>query len=79
VRDPVVHNEVLSLIINKAIDSGFFPLALTHSPLKGRAGNIEYLVHLSYIAKPDGGFKESQIEDVVRAAHDYCSQQKRDD
>jgi 23S rRNA (cytidine1920-2'-O)/16S rRNA (cytidine1409-2'-O)-methyltransferase len=77
VCDPVVHNEVLSLISNKANNSGFFPLALTHSPLKGRAGNIEYLLHLSYKAKPDGGFKESQIEDIVRSAHNYFSQQKK--
>ena len=47
VRDPEVHEEVLSTFVQTAIDLGFVIKNLTFSPVKGPEGNIEFLGHLS--------------------------------
>ena len=44
VRDPEVHRQVLSRILTSDFGAGFVPTGLIPSPLKGPAGNIEYLV-----------------------------------
>ena len=46
VRDKAVHEEVIRRIVGFAVGTGFRPLGLTYSPIKGPEGNIEYLVHL---------------------------------
>ena len=43
VRDPKIHKEVLDNFIKNANDSGFFVKDITHSPVTGPKGNIEYL------------------------------------
>ena len=68
VRDKKVHLEVIEKILAFAEESGFTPVGLDYSPVKGPEGNIEYLVHLkkgSYELQegtPDAGR-------VVEAAH----------
>lgn len=52
VRDPAVHREVIEKIVLFAEEAGFVPLALSHSPIRGPEGNIEYLLH---IRKKKGG------------------------
>lgn len=47
VRDPAVHNEVITRIVAAAEKLGFNPVGLTYSPVKGPEGNIEYLLHLT--------------------------------
>jgi 23S rRNA (cytidine1920-2'-O)/16S rRNA (cytidine1409-2'-O)-methyltransferase len=46
VRDAAVHREVLERVMQAARAAGFVVLGLTHSPIKGPEGNIEYLLHL---------------------------------
>lgn len=46
VRDPKVHEEVITKISVFATMTGFDILDLDHSPIKGPEGNIEYLIHL---------------------------------
>lgn len=46
VRDPKVHEEVITKISVFAAMTGFDILDLDHSPIKGPEGNIEYLIHL---------------------------------
>lgn len=46
VRDSLIHEEVLNAFMQRAADSGFTVKALTHSPIKGPKGNIEYLGYL---------------------------------
>jgi 23S rRNA (cytidine1920-2'-O)/16S rRNA (cytidine1409-2'-O)-methyltransferase len=46
VRDPDTHRDVLSGVLEKAIESGWQLLGLTRSPLVGPAGNIEFLAWL---------------------------------
>ena len=73
VRDRKVHLEVVTHVIDYALEIGFRILQLDFSPIKGPEGNIEYLL---YLEKED--FPVSQelprdyqalAESVVEAAH----------
>ncbi len=46
VRDPTIHRRVLRETLGAAQDSGFSLLSLTQSPVRGPAGNVEYLAYL---------------------------------
>ena len=46
VRDPKVHEEVISRIVRHADEVSFEVLDLSYSPIRGPEGNIEYLIHL---------------------------------
>jgi 23S rRNA (cytidine1920-2'-O)/16S rRNA (cytidine1409-2'-O)-methyltransferase len=50
VRDPTVHEEVLRAFLHWSLDVGIAVRGLTPSPIKGPAGNVEFLAHLV----PDG-------------------------
>jgi len=65
VRDPETHKEVLNAFIKNANDSGFYIQGLTHSPVKGPKGNIEFLGHLT----THGENKHIDIDDAVKTAH----------
>jgi len=47
VKDPEVHRAVLGKILGWALDHGLAVRGLIVSPLKGPAGNVEFLAHLS--------------------------------
>lgn len=69
VKEKSVHFDVIRNIMEYAISIGFNPADLTYSPIKGPAGNIEFLLYLSNktgCAKID----ESIIKDVVDKAHE---------
>ena len=66
IRDPAVHKEVLDSIVALAKELGFTILGLTFSPVKGPAGNIEFLGHLT-LAEVTG--IEPDTADVVAQAH----------
>ena len=55
VRDKDVHIELIRNIAGSAAELGFFPQALDFSPIKGPAGNIEYLIL----------FENSESSDVI--------------
>lgn len=69
VRDKKVHEEVVTNVIEFALENGFSVLNLEYSPIKGPEGNIEYLVH---IQKSDEPKKEESVDihAVVEAAHE---------
>lgn len=46
VKDPAVHRRVLQEVLNACAEAGFTVLGLVESPLRGPAGNIEFLAHL---------------------------------
>lgn len=46
VRSPSVHRRVLLEVLMGAKESGFGVLGVTASPLRGPAGNVEFLAHL---------------------------------
>lgn len=64
VRDKSVHIDVINKVINFAKTLGYTAIDLDSSPIKGPAGNIEYLVHLSTKNEP----KEFNVEDIVNKA-----------
>lgn len=75
VRDPAVHREVLEATLAQAMTQGFSPQALTLSPLKGPAGNIEFLVLLQ---KTQGSAREyhALVENVMAAQGETANEQE---
>ena len=74
VRDPKVHEEVISRIVRHADEVSFEVLDLSYSPIRGPEGNIEYLIHLKKNPErtvyPDilEAF-EKKIKEIVEEAH----------
>jgi 23S rRNA (cytidine1920-2'-O)/16S rRNA (cytidine1409-2'-O)-methyltransferase len=55
VKDPAVHRAVLEGVLLSALNSGFSVEGLMVSPLKGPAGNIEFLAHLRFAGPGSAG------------------------
>lgn len=62
IKDPKIHFEVIENVINFASTIGLYPVALDFSPIKGPAGNIEYIVLFSN--KPAA--EKIDIEKIVK-------------
>ena len=69
VRDPLVHEEVILTVLGIAEGIGFFPAALTFSPVKGPKGNIEYLLYLRMQKVGTVGVDAVSVRAVVAEAH----------
>ncbi|BDG31425.1 TlyA family RNA methyltransferase [Parageobacillus thermoglucosidasius] len=71
VRDPDVHEEVLTSIIDFALSEGFDAMNLSHSPITGGDGNIEFLLHLRFEGGKEIGENRLPISvsEVVKEAH----------
>ena len=74
VRDPKVHEEVISRIVRHADEVSFEVLGLSYSPIRGPEGNIEYLIHLRKNPErtiyPDIlAVFEKKIKEIVEEAH----------
>jgi 23S rRNA (cytidine1920-2'-O)/16S rRNA (cytidine1409-2'-O)-methyltransferase len=63
VKDPEVHRTVLRKILAWALDHGLAVRGLMASPLKGPAGNVEFLAHLS----KGRGEASIEIEEAIAA------------
>lgn len=46
VRDPAIHRQVLRGLWGWAVEAGLMPCGLTPSPIRGPAGNVEFLLWL---------------------------------
>ena len=68
VRDKAVHEEVVQMICDFAVENGYSVLGLTFSPVKGPEGNIEYLVFLQKSYAPVNT-AESTPHEIVEASH----------
>ncbi|MBN2086645.1 MAG: TlyA family RNA methyltransferase [Anaerolineales bacterium] len=64
VRDPAVHRTVLEDVLASAGKDGFLAAGLILSPLKGPAGNIEFLAHLR-LGEKSGGEKIRKMIDAL--------------
>ncbi|HLI27650.1 MAG TPA: TlyA family RNA methyltransferase [Chloroflexota bacterium] len=64
VRDPRVHAEVLRGVLEWAAAHGYGVRGVTASPLRGPAGNVEFLAYLV----SDGGTTSAALEPLVAAA-----------
>lgn len=71
VTDPGEHVKILERVIDGIRAAGFSVTGLTFSPIKGPAGNIEFLAYLSRTADGQPAELSSGIEisDVVKEAH----------
>ena len=67
VREKSTHIKVIEDVINYAKNIGLYPKQLTFSPIKGPAGNIEYLVQL---VNDSTDFDIDIIQRVVDKAHE---------
>ena len=68
VKDPQVHIDVITNIVNASGELGLVPIGLTYSPVKGPEGNIEYLVYLANFPAEMVATSD-RIVDVVKEAH----------
>lgn len=68
VRDPAIHERVITHVLETAHSLGFVPLGLTYSPIKGPEGNIEYLLHLGLREAP---LPALDVKSVVTEAHGH--------
>ena len=67
VRDPAVHRDVIQRVVGYAQENGYGAEGLSHSPIKGPSGNIEYIC--LFAAAAPGMVGESEIGQAVEAAH----------
>jgi len=68
VRDPAVHRSVLEEVLRSAGQAGFCVEGLMPSPLKGPAGNTEFLAHLTRGKEAVAGEMESRLSEFIEAA-----------
>jgi 23S rRNA (cytidine1920-2'-O)/16S rRNA (cytidine1409-2'-O)-methyltransferase len=73
IKDKAVHVNVIKNVLDFACNFGLFPVNLTYSPVKGPAGNIEYL---AYFSGNSGDFTDENIETVVNKAHENLNSDK---
>lgn len=78
IRDKKVHEQVLHKIVTFAEKEGFHVLNLTHSPITGGEGNIEFLAHLASASKATeiNEFDQEQIKSIVEQAHEQLKKGK---
>lgn len=71
VRDPKIHISVIKEIIDFSLQEGYDVKQVTHSPITGGDGNIEYLMHLVWTGSIEKGknFIQVDIEKIVEKAH----------
>jgi 23S rRNA (cytidine1920-2'-O)/16S rRNA (cytidine1409-2'-O)-methyltransferase len=72
VRSAENHVEILSRVIAGIYETGFIPCGLTYSPIKGPAGNIEFLVYLKRGYEcdlPVRKIEKADIQEIVKSAH----------
>lgn len=72
VRDKNIHTKVIKEVIDFAEKIGLYALNLTVSPIKGPAGNIEYLVHLT---DNKTNIQNFVIENIVSNAFETLNQE----
>lgn len=65
VRDPAVWRGVLDSLLSAAAEAGWAVRGLTRSPIRGPAGNVEFLAHLSPAGAAEGIDLSEGIERVV--------------
>jgi len=69
VKDPNVHRKVIQSVCDMAIKVGLVVKGISYSPIKGPAGNIEYLVWFQKSDAQGLDNIEETIDSVVSKAH----------
>ncbi|WP_339062501.1 TlyA family RNA methyltransferase [Tepidibacillus marianensis] len=70
IRDPKIHQQVLQNMVSFVLGAGYSIHGMTHSPIKGGEGNIEFLFYLRLQSngQNEADFLE-QILETVHSAH----------
>lgn len=68
VKDKAVHKNLLNEFIEEIKGYDFIISDITFSPIKGKSGNVEYLIHLN-----GGVCKNFNISKIVNDAFDFAS------
>ncbi|MCM3788380.1 TlyA family RNA methyltransferase [Domibacillus indicus] len=76
VRDSKVHQAVIEKIVQLASSLGYDVINLSHSPITGGDGNIEFLLHIRWTGEEESGNIKLPItpEQAVKAAHEEFNQ-----
>lgn len=76
IRDPKIHESVLERVIQFVNDSGFEFLNLSFSPITGKEGNIEYLIHLGWKTGREDQFnkRKEMILKTIEQAYENLRQ-----
>ena len=70
VKNKSAHKKSIEKVINHAIEIGLKIIDLDYSPIKGPAGNIEYIAYLGKINEIQDRYNLKQkIEDIVEKSH----------
>lgn len=69
VRDPAVHVEVIEKVMAIAEENGLSVSGVTHSPITGAKGNIEYLLYLNKTPCGEYNIDAASAEEAVQRAH----------
>ncbi len=70
IKDKQVHINVIKKVIDFACTIGLFPVDLTYSPVKGPAGNIEYLV---YLTNKEHHLEQNYVKRIVDNANEQLN------
>ncbi len=68
VRSKQTHVNVIRKVVNCYFSLGLGIKGLTHSPIKGPEGNIEYLLYIGYEELPQNVLKNNDIQEIVNRA-----------
>ncbi|MGG0238522.1 TlyA family rRNA (cytidine-2'-O)-methyltransferase [Bacillus sp. AFS018417] len=81
VRDRKVHEAVIEMIVDFALEEGYDVQNLTFSPITGGDGNIEFLIHLKWYGERTQGENHSpiRVEEVVTEAHEALKQKGKEE
>lgn len=73
VKDPLVHAEVVHKIYDFITDMGFRVGGITHSPITGAEGNIEYLIYAASEGKSCSteSFPKAMVKNVIEESHRF--------
>ncbi len=79
VRDPAVWRRVLEDVSASAHEHALAPVGLTVSPLRGAAGNVEFLMHCRRVPDDARGrsVEDLDVSDVIRRAADGTEAARR--
>lgn len=69
VRDPAMHRQVIQKICDLSIKMGMSVEGLTYSPIRGPAGNIEYLTWLKNQNNDNSTYSLESIDQLVSESH----------
>ena len=68
VRDPNVHIDVLHGLIEFIMELGLFIMAISFSPIRGAAGNLEFFIWIKYDGVNQQNWSD-RVKQVVQDAH----------